>query len=203
MRPAISRALYCWGWRGATVAWLAPVDYADAGEAEATYGQRRGMAMMAGRSRVGDATGDAVGTPIGAPLTTRVWRRAQARLATRGQRRRRWRSRGQTLIFFALSVTVLVAILGLAIDTIRIYDLYARMQRAAEAGALAAVLYMPNNYTTPLAIPPADTAVCRALQEVIKDGFGQPCGANLSGYCPANPASIEVAICPVSGKPHD
>jgi len=159
--------------------------------------------MMAGRSRVGDATGDAVGTPIGAPLTTRAWRRAQARLATRGQRRRRWRSRGQTLIFFALSVTVLVAILGLAIDTIRIYDLYARMQRAAEAGALAAVLYMPNYYSTNLTTPPADDAICRALEETIKDGFGQPCGGSPVSYCPGNPATVEVAICPVAGKPHD
>lgn len=143
------------------------------------------------------------GAGVSARISCRKWARRRHSEDVRRERRQRWRSRGQTLIFFALSVTVLIAILGLAVDTIRIYDLYARMQRAAEAGALAAVLYMPNNYTTPLAVPPADTAVCRALQETIKDGFGQPCGQDLSGYCPANPASIEVAVCPVAGKPHD
>ncbi len=163
--------------------------------------------MVAGRSRENDGT-DAMASAAGASmcdqrLPLRTWRRGQAHRAAQGMRRRRWRSRGQTLIFFALSVTVLVAILGLAIDTIRIYDLYARMQRAAEAGALAAALYMPNYYSTDLPTPPGDNAICRALQETIKDGFGQPCGSSLSGYCPSNPATIEVAICAVSGKPHD
>jgi len=165
--------------------------------------QMRGEAARANGQAIGDASGDRVERTSVARLSLRAWRRGRARLAARGERRRRWRSRGQTLIFFALSVTVLVAILGLAIDTIRIYDLYARMQRAAEAGALAAVLYMPNYYSTDLTAPPADNAICRALQETIKDGFGQACGSPLSGYCPSNPASVEVAICPVAGKPHD
>lgn len=158
---------------------------------------------MVGRSWVAGDVGEAAGSRLPARVTTRAWRRWQARRAARALRHRNWRSRGQTLIFFALSVTVLVAILGLAIDTIRIYDLYARMQRAAEAGALAAVLYMPNYYSTNLTMPPADNAICRALQETIKDGFGQSCGSSLSTYCPSNPATVEVAICPVTGKPHD
>ncbi|MEO7001832.1 MAG: pilus assembly protein TadG-related protein [Ktedonobacterales bacterium] len=130
--------------------------------------------------------------------------RRLTRLRTLAARRAQWRRRGQTLVIFALSLTVLIAMLGLSIDTIRVFDLYGRMQRAAEAAALAGVIYMPNNYTTNLNQPPGDNAICRALQEAIKDGFGQPCGSsNLGGYCPANTASVEVTICAVPGKQFD
>ena len=44
-----------------------------------------------------------------------------------GQRRQR----GQTLVIFALSFTVLLGMAGLVIDVARAYDLYASMQRAA------------------------------------------------------------------------
>ena len=57
-------------------------------------------------------------------------------------------ARGQTLVIFAISATVLIALAGLAIDAARAVDLYARMERAAEAGALAGALYMPNYYDT-------------------------------------------------------
>ncbi len=71
------------------------------------------------------------GAGVSARISCRKWARRRHSEDVRRERRQRWRSRGQTLIFFALSVTVLIAILGLAVDTIRIYDLYARMQRAA------------------------------------------------------------------------
>jgi Flp pilus assembly protein TadG len=88
--------------------------------------------------------------------------------------RRRHASRGQSLVIFALSLTALIAILGLAIDTVRIYDLYARMQRAAEGAALAGVLYMPSNYATAYTSPgDGNSAVSRALQEAVKNGFGK------------------------------
>lgn len=124
---------------------------------------------------------------------------------------RRWRSphsRGQTLIIFALTFSVLIGVLGLAIDTVRIYDLYARMQRAAESGALAGVIYMPNFYATNLPYAPGDTAVCRSLQEVVKNGFGTACAPETTTTtqavaCPTNVSSIEVAVCPVTGKPYD
>lgn len=110
-------------------------------------------------------------------------------------------SRGQTLIIFVLALTALIGFMGLAIDTVRVYDLYARMQRAAEAGALAGVIYMPNNYNVNLTNSPGDNAVCRAWDEAYKNTFGQYCtpgtdvGAT-SNYCPTA-GTVEVAVCPV------
>jgi hypothetical protein len=90
----------------------------------------------------------------------------------RGRNRGRQRGQhGQTLVIFALSFTVLLGLAGLAIDVGRVYDLYARMQRAAEAGVLAGVLYMPAYYNV---VRPSDvdSAVSRASKEIVKDGFG-------------------------------
>ena len=138
----------------------------------------------------------------------RILKRAIERGARKPDRAARRRARGQTLVIFVLLFTALVGFMGLAIDSARVYDLYARMQRAAEAGALAGVIYMPNNYLTNLAQSPFDNAVCRALQETSKNTFGQYCNpasqpSNLSTLCPTNPATVEVAVCPVTGLPHD
>ncbi len=114
---------------------------------------------------------------------------------------RRARSRGQSLIIFALTATVLLGLAGLAVDGARAVDLYARMQRAAEAGALAGVLYMPSYYNT---VRPGDTdsAISRASKEIVKDGFGTVLATNAS-VCPVNITTVEVAICQVTGKQND
>lgn len=128
-----------------------------------------------------------------------------AEFARRSSRVVRRPSRGQTLIIFALTFTVLIGILGLAVDTIRVYDLYARMQRAAEAGALAGVIYMPNNYTTNLSTSPGDNAVCRAWQETHKNEFGPGCtpGSSIgANYCPKPVSTVEIAVCNVKGYPY-
>jgi|GEM_PF-1641102 len=121
----------------------------------------------------------------------------------RKERRYRQRlRRGQTLIIFALSFTVLLGLAGLAVDVARMYDLYARMQRAAEAGALAGVLYLPNYYST--AMSPGDglDAVTRATMETVKNGFGTviPVG---QADCPTPVGSVEVAVCQVPGQTSD
>jgi Flp pilus assembly protein TadG len=110
--------------------------------------------------------------------------------------------RGQTLIIFALSLTVLIGLAGMVIDVGRAFDLYARMQRAAEAGALAGVLYMPQYYSS--ARTPGDglSAVARATAEVVKDGFGTALSPGVSD-CPTPPTSVEVAVCPVAGAQSD
>lgn len=114
------------------------------------------------------------------------------------KRPRRSTQHGQTLVIFALSFTVLLGLAGLAIDVGRVYDLYVRMQRAAEAGALAGVLYMPGYYDV---IRPGDidSAVSRASKEVVKDGFGTVLSATASACGPG----AEVAICSVTGKSDD
>jgi Flp pilus assembly protein TadG len=135
----------------------------------------------------------------------RVRQSARARTRTNRARRRR-RQAGQTLIIFALTFTTLLGMAGLAVDVARAYDLYGKMQRAAEAGALAAALYMPNNFTTTLTggAGPAYSAVTRAYAEVFKDGFGTgtpPAGVDFAAACPNVPATVEIVVCPVTGKP--
>jgi hypothetical protein len=122
-----------------------------------------------------------------------------------GQAKQRWQARGhkgQTLIIFALSLTMLLSLAGLSVDVARIYDLYARMQRAAEAGAAAGVLYLPTYYSA--ARTPGDglSAVNRATVETVKNGFGSAIAVGLSD-CPSPPTSVEVAVCQVSGRPND
>ena len=111
--------------------------------------------------------------------------------------RQRMRS-GQTLVIFALSFTVLLGMAGLVIDVGRAYDLYARMQRAAEAGALAGVLYMPNYYNT-MRPGDIDSAVSRASKEVVEDGYGTALPYNASACV----AGAPVSICPVSANQYD
>lgn len=123
-----------------------------------------------------------------------------ARRSTRVVRRA---SAGQTLIIFALTFTVLIGFMGLAIDSIRVYDLYARMQRAAEAGALAGVIYMPNSYSTDIPISPNNNAICQAEVLVNQNNFG-PTACKNSANTPAmnctTPSAQEVAVCPVFDK---
>ncbi|HEU0028527.1 MAG TPA: Tad domain-containing protein [Ktedonobacterales bacterium] len=140
--------------------------------------------------------------------TARAVERVIARAARKPSPTTKWRNRGQTLIIFVLLFTGLVGFMGLAIDSVRVYDLYARMQRAAESGALAGVIYMPDHYLTNITKSPFDNAVCRALQETSKNTFGTYCDplnqpSNLNTLCPTPPSSVEVAVCPVGGLPHD
>lgn len=115
----------------------------------------------------------------------------------------RRRQRGQSLIIFALSLTVLLGLAGLAVDVTRLYDQYARMQRAAEAGALAGVLYMPNHYNSPLPAPgDGNTAISRASQEVVKNGFGTAIGSNVTSDCPNPVTSVAIAVCQVPNQPN-
>jgi Putative Flp pilus-assembly TadE/G-like len=120
----------------------------------------------------------------------------EARWRRSGRGRRRLR--GQTLIIFALSFTVLLGLAGLTIDVARAYDLYARMQRAAEAGALAGVLYMPANYDSPRSTD-LESAVSRASEEVVMDGFGMALSATDTTAC----GNLPVSICPITGRSDD
>ncbi|MGZ3714927.1 MAG: TadE/TadG family type IV pilus assembly protein, partial [Ktedonobacterales bacterium] len=130
----------------------------------------------------------------------REQRRATHQITRRRERLHRRLSKGQTLVIFVLSFTVLLGMAGLTIDVARAYDLYGRMQRAAEAGALAGVLYMPLNYTANYS--DGNNAVKRALQETVKNGFGVsvllglPATLTTSYFgCPNPPTSFEVAVC--------
>jgi Flp pilus assembly protein TadG len=96
------------------------------------------------------------------PLGVREQRRATHRSSQCRERLHAQLRKGQTLVIFVLSFTVLLGLAGLSIDVARAYDLYGRMQRAAEAGALAGVLYMPVNYN--INYSDGNNAIKRALQ---------------------------------------
>src|SRR2546427_11742143 len=82
--------------------------------------------------------------------------------------RANWRDdRGQTLVIVALTLTALFGFVGLVAD-IGWYELnMVRLQRAADAAALAGVVYLPGNVTG---------AVTAAQNEAAKNGF--PTGVN-------------------------
>jgi Flp pilus assembly protein TadG len=147
-------------------------------------------------------------------VTNRAYRRAEDRARHLRQRRppARRRQRGQTLVIFALSVTVLLGLASLAIDAMRAYDLYAREERAAEAGALAGVIYMPCVYDNIGPVSPAVscstttspdelTARKRALQEVQKNGFGTTLTASSwNDPCTGLNTTAEVTVCGVANR---
>jgi hypothetical protein len=71
-------------------------------------------------------------------------------------------SRGQIIVVFALSLTVLIGIMGLAIDISYAWICEMRMQKAADAAALAGAVYLPDQ------TGPATTA---SLAEAVQNGY--------------------------------
>lgn len=137
-------------------------------------------------------------------LSRRDWRRALLRLDRRRARAHARLQKGQTLIIFALSVTMLLGMAGLVIDVARAYDLFARMQRAADAGVVAGALYMPTYYNAARIPGDGQSAISRAMVEIYKDGFGPGVSIIPAGNpCPTPYSSVEVAICPIPNAPTD
>jgi hypothetical protein len=71
-------------------------------------------------------------------------------------------SRGQIIVVFVLSLTVLIGIMGLAIDISYAWICEMRMQKAADAAALAGAVYLPDQ------TGPATTA---SLAEAVQNGY--------------------------------
>src|SRR5690348_10294143 len=138
--------------------------------------------------------------PVALPVHAR--RTAQRRIPRRRALARLRARKGQSIIIFALTLTVLLGFAGLAIDVARAYDLYGRMQRAADAGATAGVLYMPSYFST--ARTPGDgfPAISRASQETVKNGFGTALPPTTTAAVACNPGA-EVSICQVTNRPSD
>jgi Putative Flp pilus-assembly TadE/G-like len=55
---------------------------------------------------------------------------------------------GQIVVIFALMLTVVIGLVGIAIDTTYAWRESLRVQRAADAAALAGVVYMPSDFGT-------------------------------------------------------
>jgi hypothetical protein len=98
-------------------------------------------------------------------------------------------AKGQVMAIFALIAVLLFAVTGLAVDAGLSYFSYNGAERAAAAGALAGVPYMPGGFGgTGCASGAADAAVCAATA---RDGFAN--GSIVNG----NPVTVSVARYPV------
>ena len=91
-------------------------------------------------------------------------------------RTRRRGARGQVMLLFALMAVLLLVITGLAIDAGVSYFSSDQVERAAAAGALAGVVYLPSDI---------NDATQTALIEVARNGFPN----KGSGTCANNPSA--------------
>ena len=97
-------------------------------------------------------------------------------------------SKGQVMAIFALIAVLLFAVTGLAVDAGLSYLSYNGAERAAAAGALAGVPYMPGGFGgTGCGSGAADAAACAATA---RDGYTN--GSTLNG----NPVTVTVARYP-------
>jgi Flp pilus assembly protein TadG len=83
----------------------------------------------------------------------------------------RRRARGQILVMFAMSSTLLFGVLALVIDVGNLWNASLHVQHAAEAAALAGVPYMPGDFTT---------ASSRAVAEAKKNHYSTTDGATIT-----------------------
>jgi len=97
------------------------------------------------------------------------------------------RSRGQVLIIFALTIFVFIGLCAIVVDVAWYWANNLRIQRAADAAALAGVVHLPGD------VP---TAISVARAEAIKNGYTN----GVNGYTvtptqdPANPRRLRVEI---------
>ena len=90
--------------------------------------------------------------------------------------------RGQTLVIFAFLALFMILLLGLVLDTARLFILTAEAERTAEAASLAGALYMPTYFNTPAPAPDGHYAVQRACQIARENGITAcPVGAGQIG----------------------
>ena len=93
---------------------------------------------------------------------------------------------GQIVVIFALMLTVLIGLIGIAIDTTYAWRESLRVQRAADAAALAGVVYMPGALAT---------AQDTARDAATRNGFPVVSGVTVVSPLPAtNPRELDVTI---------
>ncbi len=105
--------------------------------------------------------------------------------------------RGQVLIILAFLMSFLILLLGLVIDTVRLYILVAQAERTAEASVLAGALYMPDYYDT--LAPDGNDAVNRVCAVAQQNGITAcPVAAGVVGAMPSvvsgNQYELEVTV---------
>jgi hypothetical protein len=99
--------------------------------------------------------------------------------------------RGQSLVVMALMLVVLLGGVALILDIGIGYYYNARAERAAAAGALAGVVFMPNQYGPCCG---GSDAVDRAVGEVRRNGFASGPPASVGGHYVATDAPSQVTV---------
>ncbi|MDB5059999.1 MAG: putative Flp pilus-assembly TadE/G-like/putative Tad-like Flp pilus-assembly [Chloroflexi bacterium] len=93
-------------------------------------------------------------------------------------------AKGQIVVIFALMLVVLLAMAGLAIDVAHARSVAEDAQRAADAGALAGVAYLPGDVST---------AQTRAGALSASNGFS---ATNSNGPCLSTPGTVCISYAP-------
>jgi hypothetical protein len=92
---------------------------------------------------------------------------------------------GQIVVIFAVMLTVLIGLVGIAIDTTYAWREALQVQRAADSAALAGVVYMPGDYTTAKSI---------AQNAASKNGFPDGGINTVSPTSTVDPRELDVTI---------
>jgi hypothetical protein len=92
---------------------------------------------------------------------------------------------GQILVIFCLMLTVLIGLVGIAIDSTHAWRESLRIQRAADSAALAGVVYMPGSLPT---------ATTYALNAANRNGFSGGGGTSIAVSPALNPRELDVTI---------
>ena len=114
----------------------------------------------------------------------------------RGRPRERERSRGQVLVVFALSSFVFVGMCAVVVDVAWYWANTLRVQRAADAAALAGAVLLPGKVN----IPVSDNAYLRARNEATKNGYTSGGGVSVNpiqdslAVTGGNPNQLDVTI---------
>src|SRR4051812_35298065 len=104
----------------------------------------------------------------------------------RGRRRTRTGERGQMLALFALMLFVIIGAIAIVVDISWVWTSGLRVQRAADAAALAGVIYLPG-------APGSAYTVARA--EATKNGYTGSAGTTVTPVQDgANPRRLQVTI---------
>ncbi len=103
--------------------------------------------------------------------------------------------RGQTLIIMAFLSVFMIVLLGLVVDSVRLYILTAQAERVAEAAALAGALYMPTYYSTPAPAPDGQSAISRVCDVAKQNGITNcPAAAGTVGAMPSTVATNQYEL---------
>lgn len=108
----------------------------------------------------------------------------------RGRIRGRERSRGQVIVIFALSAFVFVGMCAVVVDVAWYWANNLKVQRAADAAALAGAVFLPND---------VNNAVLRARAEATKNGYTAGGGVTVT---PCSDANLPSGCSGGSGNDH-